>query len=75
MVIDRDVDELPSDAAAAALAVPVAGDAVAGSLEPAELFDVDVCVPAGNFARPRIASARNVTGRLEIGSVPSADRA
>jgi hypothetical protein len=41
-VVDTDVDEFPSDAARIALADAMAGDAMAGTLESAELFDVDV---------------------------------
>jgi len=53
------MEELPSDAAAVALALAVAGDAMADLVEFAELFDVDVdhlagplaLVAAGRFGR------------------------
>ena len=45
-----DMDELPADAAAVALAGAVAGDAVADALEAAELLDVDVDQLAGLLA-------------------------
>src|SRR3981189_1987959 len=41
-VVDADMEELPSDAAAVALALAVAGDAMADLVEFAELFDVAV---------------------------------
>src|SRR5918998_3424668 len=44
------MDELPADPAAAALAGPVAGDAVAGLGELPELLDVDVDQIARAFA-------------------------
>src|SRR5260370_28514388 len=47
-VVDADMDELPADTAAVALALAVTGDAVADLIEFAELFDVDV----DHLARP-----------------------
>src|SRR5260370_641287 len=44
------MEELPSDAAAVALALAVAGDAMADLVELAELFDVDVDHLAGPLA-------------------------
>src|SRR5229473_6898537 len=41
-VVDADMDKLPADAAAVALAGAVAGDAMTDPLEAAELFDVEV---------------------------------
>jgi len=41
------VDELPADAAGVALALAVAGDAMADALEAAELLDVDMDQLAG----------------------------
>src|SRR5216683_2027885 len=41
-VVDRDMDELPADASAVAVAGSVAGDAVADPVEAAELLDVDM---------------------------------
>jgi len=55
------VDELPTDAAAVALAGPVAGDPVADPIELTELFDVDVDELAGLIA---LVTARWF-GRLE----------
>src|SRR5262245_66398630 len=49
-VVDADMDILPADAAAVALAGAVAGDAVAYLVEPAELFDVEVDHLAGLLA-------------------------
>ena len=49
-VVDADVDELPADAAALALAGAIAGDAMADALEAAELLDVDVDQLAGMLA-------------------------
>ena len=56
-----DVDELPADAAAVALAGAVAGDAVADLIELAELFDVDV----DQLARPLALVSAGRLGRLE----------
>ncbi len=42
VIVDADVDELPADAAAVALSGSVAGHAVAGLFETAELLDVEV---------------------------------
>src|ERR1700681_301948 len=50
------MDELPSYAAAVALALAVAGDAMADLVELAELFDVDVDHLTGPF--PFIATGR-----------------
>src|SRR5262249_9333765 len=47
MVVDADMDELPADAAAVALAGSIAGGAMADTLETAEFFDVDVDHLAG----------------------------
>src|SRR5713101_1273823 len=49
-VVDADMDELPADAAAVALAGAVAGDAVADAVEASELLDVDVDHLAGVLA-------------------------
>ena len=48
-IVDADMQELP--AAAALLAGPVAGDAVADAVDPAELLDVDVDQLAGPCSR------------------------
>lgn len=50
MIVNGDVDELPADAPGAALAVPVAGDAVADTIELAELLDVHMDDLAGPLA-------------------------
>jgi len=42
VIVDADMDELPSDAAGVALAGSIAGDAVTGSVKAAQLLDVDV---------------------------------
>ena len=42
MVVNADVDELPADAAAIALAGSIAGDAMAYLVETPKLFDIDV---------------------------------
>ena len=47
-VVDADVQEVPADAAL--LAAPVAGDAVADAVDPAELLDVEVDQLAGPLA-------------------------
>ena len=62
-VVDADMDELPADAAAVALAGAIAGDAMANAVEVAELFDVDMDHLAGCFALVADASARPVRGR------------
>src|SRR5260370_15786722 len=49
-VVDADMDVLPADAAAVALALAVAGDAMAYLIELAELFDVDMDHLAGLLA-------------------------
>ena len=56
MVIDSEMQVLPSDPAAVALASAIAGDAMAEDIETTELFDVDV----DEFARmlPFIAAHR-----------------
>src|ERR1700730_14354942 len=48
--LDREMQILPADPAAVALAGTVAGDAVTSALEAAELLDVDVDDLAGVFA-------------------------
>ena len=60
-VVDGDVDELPADAAAVALAGAIAGDAVADAIEPAELFDVEM----EEFPRPLAFVAQHRCGRLQ----------
>jgi hypothetical protein len=50
VVVDADMDELPADAARAALALAVAGDAMTGAREAAELLDVDMQAIAGVLA-------------------------
>src|SRR5258707_2861730 len=55
------MEELPSDAAAVALALAVAGDAMADLVEFAELFDVDVDHLAGLLA---LVAARRL-GRFQ----------
>ena len=45
-----DVDVLPTDAPAVALAPAITGDAMADAVEPAEFFDVDVDQLAGLLA-------------------------
>jgi hypothetical protein len=52
-IIDRDVDELPTEAAAVALTLAIPRDAVADAIEAAELLDVDVEQLAGMRLRPR----------------------
>src|SRR5919198_1042597 len=49
-IVDRDVDELPADTAAVALAGAIASDAVADPFEAAKLLDVDVEELAGFLA-------------------------
>ncbi len=49
-VVDADVDELPADAAMAALTGPIAGDAMADLVETPELLDVDMDELAGPVA-------------------------
>src|SRR3954453_22818255 len=49
-VVDADVDELPSDAPALALTGSITGDAMADTVEAAELFDIDVDQFAGMLA-------------------------
>src|SRR5215210_5071513 len=49
-VVDADVDELPPDAPALALTGSIAGDAMADTVEAAELFDIDVDQFAGMLA-------------------------
>ena len=41
-IVDADVDELPSDAAAVALAGSICGDAMVDLVEFTKLFDVDM---------------------------------
>lgn len=55
-VVDRDVQELPADAGAVALAGAVTCDAMADTVEPAELLDVVVDHLAGLF--PLVAAHR-----------------
>ena len=62
VIVDADVDELPADAAAVALAGAIAGDAVADLVETTELFDIDVDHLAGSGAL--IAAHR--LGRLQV---------
>ncbi len=50
VVVDANVQILPADASSVALAGAVAGDAVARSVEAAELLDVDVDELAGVLA-------------------------
>jgi hypothetical protein len=79
VVVDRDVDELPAGVADAAaiggvgvggLAAPVAGDAMAGAQDSAELLDVDV----DELARaPALVAVRRL-GRLELRRLPSPTR-
>jgi hypothetical protein len=61
-VVDADMDKLPADATAVALAGAVAGDAVADPVEAAELLDVDMDHLARRFAL--VANDRR--GRLQI---------
>ncbi len=61
-VVDGDVDKLPADAAAVALADAIAGDAVTDALETAELFGVGVDHLAGLLA----LVARHWRGRFEV---------
>src|SRR5580700_9590056 len=61
MIVDGDMDELPADTSAVALAFAVAGDAVADFVETAELFDVDVDHLAG--LGPLVAADR--VGRFQ----------
>ncbi|KQT70250.1 hypothetical protein ASG51_14460 [Methylobacterium sp. Leaf465] len=62
MVVDGQVQILPADPAALALAGALAGDAMAGALEAAELLDVDVDQLAG----PLAFVALHGRGRFEI---------
>jgi len=62
MVVDADMDELPTQASAMAVADPIAGDAVAGLRETTELFDIDMNDLAGRGAF--IAAHR--LGRLQV---------
>ncbi len=77
-VVDADMEELPSDAAAVALALAVAGDAMADLVEFAELFDVDVdhlagplaLVAAGRFGRlqgAQLVEAQALEGAADRG--------
>ena len=50
VVVDADVDELPADPPAAALAGSILGDAVAYPIETAQFFDIDVDHLAGVIA-------------------------
>ena len=50
MVVNADVDELPSDAAAVALAGPISGDPMSDLVEATELLDIDVDHVAGMFS-------------------------
>ena len=50
MVVDRHMDELPSGTSGSAMADDIACDAMARSIETAELFDVDVDDLAGRGA-------------------------
>jgi hypothetical protein len=47
MVVNADVDELPADATAVALAGPIPGDPMADLVEAAKLLDIDVDHVAG----------------------------
>src|SRR4029453_8559542 len=49
-IVDADVDELPPDAPALALTGSIASDAVADTVDAAELFDIDVDQFAGMLA-------------------------
>src|SRR5215471_3230828 len=60
-IVDADMDILPTDAAAVALAGAIAGDAVADAVEAAELFDIDV----EQFAEPLTLVAADGFGRFE----------
>src|SRR5438067_5941392 len=62
VIVNADVDELPADAAAVALAGAIAGDAVADPVETTELFDIDVDHLAGRGA---LIAARRL-GRLQV---------
>src|SRR3978361_578894 len=50
MIVDRHMDELPSGTSGSAVADDIARNAMAGSIETAELFDVDVDDLAGRGA-------------------------
>ena len=67
MVVNADVDEIPAGAAALVRTSPIAGDAVADTLETPELFDVDVNDLAWVLAL--IAAFR--LGRLQVPLIPS----
>src|SRR3954466_379715 len=60
-VVDADVDELPPDAPALALTGSIAGDAMADTVEAAELFDIDV----DQFAGMLTLVAANRRGRFK----------
>jgi hypothetical protein len=62
MIVDADVDELPADTAAVALAGSIAGDAVADLVEATELFDIDMDNLAGDGA---LITAHRL-GRLQV---------
>jgi len=62
VIVDADMDELPADAAAVALANPIAGDAMADPIETTELFDIDV----DHLARCGALIAARRLGRLQV---------
>src|SRR5215212_4775462 len=62
MVVNADVDEIPAGAAALVRTSPIAGDAVADTLETPELFDVDV----NDLARALALIAAFRLGGLQI---------
>ena len=71
MIVDADVDKLPADAAAVALASAIAGDAVADTLETPELFDVDVKESRLGSRVHSAVAARPAPGRV-FGLIPTA---
>lgn len=62
MVVNADVDEVPSGATALVRSTRIAGDAVSDTLETPELFDVDV----NDLAWPLALIAAFRLGRLQI---------
>ena len=62
VVVDADMDELPTDATAVALSGPITGDAMADLVEAAEFLDIDVDHLAGSLSF--VAAHR--FGRLQV---------
>src|SRR5215467_8016044 len=75
VIVDANVDILPADATAAALASAVAGNAVADVIELAELFDVDVDQLAGMLAFVASDRLDRFKGTQPIETQPTEDAA